>query len=85
MGWLHRDLIAALLGALLCGWSARGQADPQQPETTRSSAPRSTPELAPGDLELLRELELLEALDLLRSWDPAEDLPIPVEPEEAAP
>ena len=64
---------AALLWLLLASPAWADEAPPAQDTGT---------ELSPEDGEILEVLELLIDLELLQSWDPGEDLPIPVSAEE---
>ncbi len=64
---------ASLLWLLLASPAWADEAPPAQ---------ETSAELLPEDGEILEVLELLIDLELLQSWDPGEDLPIPVSAEE---
>ncbi|MEE9281545.1 MAG: hypothetical protein V3V67_15340 [Myxococcota bacterium] len=63
---------AALLWLLLASPAWADEAPP---------APQTGAGLSPEDEEILEVLELLIDLELLQSWDPGEDLPIPLSAE----
>jgi len=54
-----------------------GAKDSAPPEA-RPGPALAKPALSDEDLEVLENLELLMELEMLRTWDPDEELPIPV-------
>jgi len=64
--------VATLCGVLLAAPKAGADAPPDQ-EPIPVPAP-------PADAELMELLELMVHLEMLETWDPEENLPIPVEP-----
>jgi hypothetical protein len=71
VGWQrgHLSGAAALLSLLIASPTLADEP---------AAEPITPAEISEEDLEILEEFELLLELELLESWDPVEDLPIPV-------